>query len=181
MSTSATRAAGQAGPGAGPGEPGVTSITPTTGRASGGTSVVITGHGLVNPDGTNSVAFGTAAAASKGCTVDGLTCTVTSPPGTDGTTVDVQATTLISTSPAVAADKFTYVSPVGALYSSGITSPKGGVTWIPDTTPSAGHYWVPDHGNGLCRMDSMPGRTTFAHNVAECAHGCTNVAPSYTA
>jgi len=162
---------------AAPGAPVVTSITPTTGLAIGGTSVVITGTGLVNPDGTNSVSFGTAAAASKSCTVDGLTCTVTSPPGTDGTTVDVQVTTLISTSPAVAADKFTYVSPVGALYSSGITAPKGGVTWIPDTTPSAGHYWVSDHGNGLCRMDAMPGTTIFAPNVSFCDPGFTIGSP----
>lgn len=159
------------------GAPAVTSITPTTGLSVGGTSVLITGSALVNPDGTNTVAFGTNPAASKSCTVDGLTCTVVSPPGVDGSTVDVQVTTLIGTSPAVAGDKFTYVSPVGALYSSGITAPKGGVTWIPDTTPSAGHYWVSDHGNGLCRMDSMPGTTVFAPNVSFCDPGFTIGSP----
>ena len=159
------------------GAPAVTSITPTTGLSVGGTSVLITGTALVNPDGSNTVAFGTNPAASKSCTADGLTCTVVSPPGVDGSTVDVQVTTLIGTSPAVAGDKFTYVSPVGALYSSGITAPKGGVTWIPDTTPSAGHYWVSDHGNGLCRMDSIPGSTIFAPNVSFCDPGFTIGSP----
>jgi hypothetical protein len=162
---------------AAPGAPAVTSIAPTTGLSVGGTSVVITGTALVNPDGTNTVAFGTNPAASKSCTADGLKCTVVSPPGTDGSTVDVQVTTLIGTSPAVAGDKFTYVSPVGALYSSGITAPKGGVTWIPDTTPAAGHYWVSDHGNGLCRMDPMPGTTVFAPNVSFCDPGFTIGSP----
>jgi len=159
------------------GAPAVSSITPTTGLSVGGTSVLITGTALVNPDGSNTVAFGTNPAASKSCTADGLTCTVVSPPGTDGSTVDVQVTTVIGTSPAVAGDKFTYVSPVGALYSSGITAPKGGVTWIPDTTPAAGHYWVSDHGNGLCRMDSMPGTTIFAPNVSFCDPGFTIGSP----
>ena len=162
---------------AAPGAPAVTSIAPTTGLSVGGTSVVITGTALVNPDGTNTVAFGTNPAASKSCTADGLKCTVVSPPGTDGSTVDVQVTTLIGTSPAVAGDKFTYVTPVGALYSSGITAPKGGVTWIPDTTPSAGHYWVSDHGNGLCRLDPMPGTTIFAPNVSFCDPGFTIGSP----
>ena len=160
-----------------PGAPLVTSIAPTTGLSVGGTSVVITGTALVNADGSATVSFGAKAAAAPSCTADGLKCTVASPPGTDGSTVDVQVTTLIGTSPAVAGDKFTYVSPVGALYSSGITAPKGGVTWIPDTTPSAGHYWVSDHGNGLCRMDPMPGTTIFAPNVSFCDPGFTIGSP----
>jgi IPT/TIG domain len=160
------------------GAPAVSSITPTTGLSVGGTSVLITGTALVNPDGSNTVSFGTNPAASTNCTPDGLTCTVASPAGTDGSSVDVQVTTLIGTSPAVAGDKFTYVSPVGALYSSGITAPKGGVTWIPDTTtPAAGHYWVSDHGNGLCRMDPMPGTTIFAPNVSFCDPGFTIGSP----
>jgi IPT/TIG domain len=162
---------------AAPGAPSVTSITPTTGLSVGGTSVVITGTALINGDGTNTVAFGTNPAASKSCTPDGLSCTVLSPPGVDGTTVDVQVTTLSGTSAAVAGDKFTYASPVGALYSSGITAPKGGVTWIPDATAAKGHYWVSDHGNGLCRMDPMPGTTVFAPNVSFCDPGFTIGSP----
>ena len=161
------------------GAPSVTSISPTTGLSVGGTSVVITGTNMVNAvDGTNSVSFGTNAAASKSCTADGLTCTVVSPPGTDGSTVDVQVTTSIGTSPAVAGDKFTYVSPVAALYSHGITAPKGGLTWMPDTTtPAGGHYWISDHGNGLCRLDPIPGATIFAPNVSFCDPGFTIGSP----
>ena len=160
-----------------PGAPAVTSISPKTGLSLGGTSVVITGTALVNPDGTAAVSFGTKAAAAPTCLVDGTKCTAVSPSGTDGTTVDVQVTTTAGTSPAVAADKFTYVTPLGALYSSGITAPKGGVTWIPDTTPSAGHYWISDHGNGLCRLDPMPGTTVFAPNVSFCDPGFTIGSP----
>lgn len=160
-----------------PGAPAVTSIAPATGLSVGGTSVVVTGTALVNPDGTNSVAFGTKPAASVSCVADGTSCTVVSPPGTDGSTVDVQVTTTAGTSAAVAADKFTYATPVGALYSYGITAPKGGVTWIPDTTSAKGHYWVSDHGNGLCRLDPMPGTTIFAPNVAFCDPGFTIGSP----
>lgn len=162
---------------AAPGAPVVTQISPTSGMSIGGTAVTITGTGLVNPDGTALVHFGTAAATGVSCLADGTSCSATSPAGADGTTVDVQVTTTSGTSASVAADKFTYVTPVGALYSYGITAPKGGVTWIPDTTATKGHYWVSDHGNGLCRLDPVPGATIVAPNVAACDPGFTIGSP----
>ena len=161
-----------------PGGPAVTSISPTNGLALGGTTVTIKGSALANPDGTAAVSFGASPATNVSCLTDGSQCTAVSPSGTNGSIVDVQVTTGVGTSSAVAADKFTYVAPLGTLYSSGITAPKGGVTWIPDTaTPAAGHYWVSDHGNGLCRLDPVPGTTVSAPNVAACDPGFTLGSP----
>lgn len=164
-------------PAATPGAPAVTAISPTKGLSSGGTTVTITGTNLVNPDGTAAVAFGATVATGVTCLADGTQCTAQSPGGPDGTTVDVQVTTTIGTSPVSSADKFTYATPVGTLYSSGITAPKGGVTWIPDTTPAGGHHWVSDHGNGFCRLDPVAGTTVFAPNVSACDPGFTIGSP----
>jgi len=154
-----------------PGSPVVTAISPTSGVSVGGTKVTITGTGLVNADGTNAVTFGAAPASGVTCAADGTSCTALSPGGPDGTTVDVQVKTAVATSAATAADKFTYRSAEGRLFTSGITAPKGGLTWIPDTTSAGGHYWVSDHGNGLCRLDPVPGTTVTAPNVAACDPG----------
>ena len=160
-----------------PGAPTVSSISPTTGVTAGGTAVTITGTLLRNADGSApAVSFGTTQAATVSCASD-TSCAVTSPPGTDGQTVDVQVTTGTGTSPAVPADRFSYVTPIGKLTSYGITAPKGGVTWVPDTTSSSGHYWVSDHGNGLCRLDPVPGTTLLAPNVAACDPGFTIGSP----
>jgi hypothetical protein len=159
-----------------PGAPTVTAVSPQTGLAVGGTTVTITGTGLANPDGTARVSFGTIAATGVTCTADATKCTVTSPAGPSGQTVDIQVTTTIGTSAATAADRFTWVTPRGTVYSYGITAPKGGVTFIPngrinaDGTP-AGHYWISDHGNGLCRLDPVSGAALFAPNVAVCDPG----------
>jgi IPT/TIG domain len=168
--TYTTAAAGQ------PGAPTITGISPSTGLSAGGTSVKITGSNLANADGSApTVNFGTNPATGVTCLADGTSCTVTSPAGTDGTTVDVQDTTANGASASVAADKFTYQSPVGALYSSGITAPKGGVTWVPDS--KGGHYWVSDHANGFCRLDPVPGTTLTAPNYAACDPGFTIGSP----
>ncbi len=160
-----------------PGAPTVTSITPTSGISAGGTKVTITGTDLVNADGSNAVTFGPDPATGVTCAADGTSCTALSPGGPDGTTVDVQIKTAVATSAATAADKFTYRTALGRLFSSGITAPKGGVTWIPDTTTASGHYWVSDHGNGLCRLDPVAGTSVNAPNVAACDPGFTVGSP----
>jgi hypothetical protein len=167
-----------------PNAPVVTGIAPQTGLTVGGTKVTISGTRLTNnPDGTPpAVSFGTNPAAAVSCSADGTTCIATSPAGTDGKTVDVQVTTAVGTTAAVAADRFTYATPQGVLFSHGITAPKGGITFIPngknnpDGTP-AGHFWVSDHGNGLCRLDAVPGANLMAPNVAVCDPGFTIGSP----
>lgn len=136
-----------------PGQPVVTSITPDNGLSDGGTSVTIAGTALMTGANQPTVAFGATPATSVRCSST-TSCTAVSPGGTPGSSVDVQVTTADGTSGVVAADKFTYRSPVGALYAFGITAPKGGLTWAPDAL--GGHYWVSDHANGLCRLDVAP-------------------------
>ena len=84
--------------------PTVTSVSPTSGPAAGGTSVTITGTGLT---GATAVKFG--ATAATGVVVNSATSvTATSPAGTG--TVDVTVTTPGGTSATSAADHFTYVA-----------------------------------------------------------------------
>ena len=93
--------------------PTVTSISPTTGPALGGTSVAISGTGFT---GATAVKFGANNATSF--TVNSATSvTATSPAGSG--TVDVTVTTVGGTSPTSAADRFNYLS---ATTATGLTS-----------------------------------------------------------
>ena len=82
----------------------ITRLTPPSGPASGGTTVMISGTGF---SGATHVRFGPTPATSF--TVDGATqITAISPPGQPGV-VDVTVTTSVGTSEAIPASKFTYV------------------------------------------------------------------------
>lgn len=164
-----------------PGAPTVTAVSPSAGLTSGGTSVKVTGTNLTNPDGTAAISFGTTPATSVTCLADGTSCTAVSPAGTDGATVDVQVTTAVATSAVVAADRFTYATPVGTLFAYGVTAPKGGTTFVTDGTPNGGHWWVSDHSNGLCRLDKVPGAALRAINPAACDPGFTIGSPGQVA
>ncbi len=83
--------------------PTVTGVNPTSGPASGGTSVAITGTGFT---GANAVHFGSATA---GFTVNNdQSITTTSPSGSG--TIDVTVTTTGGTSATSSKDQFTYVA-----------------------------------------------------------------------
>jgi hypothetical protein len=91
--------------------PTVTGITPSSGPATGGTSVTITGSNLA---GASGVSFGLTPAASF--TVDSASqITATSPPGSG--TVDVTVTTPRETSATSPADQFSY-TPVAPAVST---------------------------------------------------------------
>jgi hypothetical protein len=123
--------------GTGPAAPCVTSVSPKSGPAAGGTSVKISG---INFTGATAVKFGTAAAT--GVVVSSATSiTATSPAGTG--TVKVTVTAPAGTSPASPFDSFKYIPPpvvtttslppgsVGTPYSTTLTA-KGGrspYTW----------------------------------------------------
>ena len=95
-----------------PPPPVVTSVSPTSGPAAGGTSVTVTGTALT----AGTVAFGTHAAT--GVTCGATSCTATSPAGTG--TVDVKVTTSAGTSAVTAADEYTYTTvplPTGPIRS----------------------------------------------------------------
>jgi len=88
--------------------PTVTMVSSVVGPTSGGTSVTISGTGLLDAD---AVDFGTTAAAIVGACTD-TTCEVTAPAGSAGP-VAVTVTTPIGTtsSTLTLADTFTYVTP----------------------------------------------------------------------
>ncbi|WFT91393.1 IPT/TIG domain-containing protein [Bradyrhizobium barranii] len=119
--TSATSAADQftyAAP------PTVTSISPTSGPQTGGTTVVITG---TNFSGATAVTFG--ATAATGFAVNSATqITATSPAGTG--TVDITVTTVGGTSATSAADQFTYVPTPTVTSISPTSGPGAGGTTV---------------------------------------------------
>jgi hypothetical protein len=85
--------------------PAVTSVSPSSGPAAGGTSVTITGTGLT---GVTTVAFGLSPAASITFNSD-TQITATSPAGTG--TVDVTVTTAGGMSSPSTADQYSYIPP----------------------------------------------------------------------
>jgi IPT/TIG domain len=99
-----------------PPSPTVSSVDPSGGLSSGGTSVTINGTDFT---GATSVAFGSAAiqcSSGDTCTInnDGTQMTVTSPAESSSDAigpVDVTVTTAGGTSPKSSADQFTYANP----------------------------------------------------------------------
>lgn len=85
------------------GGPIITSISPTTGPAAGGTTVTITGTGFT---GATSVTFGSTTLTPT--VTNDTTITVVSPAGSG--TVDIRVVTPVGTSPNSAADDYTYAS-----------------------------------------------------------------------
>lgn len=84
--------------------PSVTSVSPDSGPAAGGTKVTIVGTFL---KGATAVSFGTTHASSFTVNGRGTSIKVDAPAGTGGT-VDITVTTPGATSPIVTADHFTY-------------------------------------------------------------------------
>jgi IPT/TIG domain len=101
--------------------PAITSISPSSGPAAGGTAVTIQGTGFT---GATAVLFG--GAAATGVSVEGDTVIVaTSPPGTGA--VNVGVTTPSGTSPIVSASQFSYSATTpsgngGAFVDPGLTA-----------------------------------------------------------
>jgi hypothetical protein len=90
------------GPPPAPGVPTITSIAPSSGPKTGGTTVTISGTNLVN---VTAIKFGSRLATAVSCPLP-TTCTATSPRGTG--TVHITVTTPAGRSQAVSADTFRY-------------------------------------------------------------------------
>ncbi|WP_449446123.1 IPT/TIG domain-containing protein [Thermomonas brevis] len=88
--------------------PTVTSITPSAGPTSGGTSVVITGSGFALASPTGAVKFG---ATNATYTINSNTQITATTPASSASTVDVTVTTAGGTSATSAGDQFTYIGP----------------------------------------------------------------------
>ncbi|HEV7584617.1 MAG TPA: IPT/TIG domain-containing protein [Solirubrobacteraceae bacterium] len=104
--------------------PTISSLSPTAGITSGGTSVTITGTELYE---VTSVRFGSANAASF-VVNSPESITAVSPPGTG--TVDVSVGTPSGTTATSASDRFTYVPPPAITAVSPTAGPEGGATKV---------------------------------------------------
>ncbi len=130
--------------GSSPAGPSVTSLAPSSGPSTGGTSVTVTGTGFT---GASTVKFATTAATSF--TVNSATSiTATSPAGAG--TVDVTVTTPSGTSATSAADQFTY------LAGPSVTS------LAPSSGPSTGGTSVTVTGTGFTGASTVNFATTAA-------------------
>ena len=128
--------------------PTVDSVSPSSGTASGGTTVRITGQNL---GGAGTVHFGLAAAAIESVTAEEVL--VSAPPHADGA-VDVTVTTPSGTSAVTEADVFTYEGP--GQGSTGPTGPTG-----PTESGAAGRLGRerrPDGRGRLHGRDRLHGR-----------------------
>jgi len=128
--------------------PSVTSVAPSSGPPTGGTSVTITGSGFT---GTTAVAFGGTAAASFQVDSD-TQITATSPPEAPGT-VDIVVTAPGGTSSTSSADRFSYV--VGP-------APPVVTSVVPTDGPTTGGTSVTINGSGFTGATSV----TFGANAA---------------
>jgi alpha-tubulin suppressor-like RCC1 family protein len=120
-------------------QPSVTAVSPASGAATGGTEVTITGTNLGS---ASAVHFG-ASAASSFTAVSASSVTAVAPAGTG--TVDVTVTTAAGTTPASAADRFTYLArpAVSKLSTKGGPATGGTVVTITGTgfiAPAAVHF-----------------------------------------
>jgi hypothetical protein len=145
--------------------PTVTGVSPNSGPEAGGTTVVITGTGLL---GAGGAFFGGRPAPLTGpCTA--TSCTVTAPAGGAAGTVDVTVTTAGGTSATSAADHYTYVvQPV-------VTSV------VPDGGPLGGGNTVTVNGSDLNGATSVLFGATAATGVTCSANSCTVTAPAEAA
>ena len=106
--------------------PTITSVTPSTGPTTGGTSVAITGQGFT---GATTVKFGSTSAPSF--VVNSDTQITATSPAESGGVVDITVTTPQTTSATGAADKFTFATfPVVTGISPSQGDPAGGTTVV---------------------------------------------------
>lgn len=146
--------------------PAVSSISPTSGTAAGGTVVTINGANFATAAGVTTVRFGATASAAVICTTT-TTCTATSPPGTPGT-VDVRVTVVGQTSAVVNADRFTYTATVPTISSVS-----------PATGTEAGGTVLTINGTGLGSGANVTVGGVSATNIS-CASStsCTATTPA---
>ncbi len=152
--------------------PTVTSIAPSSGSSSGGTSVMITGTGFAGTAGAGGVKFGTVNATSY--TVNSVTSiTATAPPGSG--MVHVTVTNNSRTSASSAADQFTYVPPPTVTSISPSAGSTGGGTSVTITgTNFTGATGVTIGGIGATGVSVANATTITAMTLAHAA-GIVNV------
>ncbi len=132
--------------------PVVTAVNPTSGPASGGATVIVSGNNL---GGATQVDFGGVAATIVAGTDTGSQIEVDTSPGSPGTTVDVTVATAEGTSATSAADQYTYNA--GPPVVTGISPTNG---------PVSGGTTVTIYGGGLLNPSAVDFGTTPATIVS---------------
>ncbi|MES2835159.1 MAG: IPT/TIG domain-containing protein [Pseudomonadota bacterium] len=107
--------------------PTVTSISPTAGPTSGGTTVIITGSGFAAAPGTGAVKFG---ATNATYVINSNTQITATSPANGAGTYDVTVTTVGGASATSAADQFTYVATPAVTSVSPTSGPTTGGTTV---------------------------------------------------
>jgi IPT/TIG domain len=150
-------------------QPQVSSVSPPSGPAAGGSSVTISGTNL---SGATAVQFGSAPAASF-TAVSGSQVSAVSPPGTDQTAVDVTVTTPAGTSATGPGDRFAYGT---------ITTPPAVAAVTPVSGPAAGGNPVSITGSGFAGASAVRFGTLAASGFTVVNAGLvTATAPAGTA
>jgi uncharacterized protein YhjY with autotransporter beta-barrel domain len=150
--------------------PTVTSISPTAGPTSGGTTVTLTG---TNFTGVTAVTFG--ATAATGFTfINATTITATAPAGSAGT-IDIRVTTGGGTSATSAADQFTYVTAPTVTAVSPTAGPTGGGTTVTIT----GSGFAAAAGTGAVKFGATNATYTINSNTQITATSPANSAGTY--
>jgi hypothetical protein len=151
----------------------ITSVSPASGTAKGGTSVTITGTGFTASPAVTGVSFGGAAAHF---TIDsGTQITATSPPGTG--TVYITVTTPAGTSADTAADQYRYTQSATTMTTTALSSsadpsvPGQPVTFTATVSPVSG-TGTPTGTVTFSDGGSQIGTTTLNHG------GTATIAPA---
>jgi hypothetical protein len=145
--------------------PAITSISPTSGPLSGGTSVTITGSGFT---GATAVTFGSTAATTFTVNSD-TSITATSPIGSG--VVDITVTTSYGTSATSSADQYTYVA-TAAPAVTGVSPSSGPLSSGPTVTIT---------GSNLASATSVKFGTVEATILTNTAGSITVTPPTGTA
>ena len=147
--------------------PVVTSVSPASGSTAGGQSVTITGKYL---DSVINVAFGSRPATSFHVDLAGEHITAQAPASSAGP-VDVLVSNQRSTSPAVAADRYTFIAPQPTGLPGGPSGGAGGPGPGLSATPTVSGFtesaarWR--RGSALPHIAATPVGTTFAFSLNE--------------
>ncbi len=137
--------------------PTVTTISPSSGKAAGGTVVTITG---TNFNGASAVKFG--ATAATAFTVNGATSiSATAPAGAAGV-VDVTVTSVGGTSATSAADQFTYIAPPTVTAIAPVAGAVGGGTSVTITGTSLTGATAVNFGASAATSFTVNGATSIS-------------------
>ena len=163
--------------------PSVTSVSPDSGPAAGGTTVTIMGDNLA---GTATVTFGPGnEATNEGCSplyFGPCVLVVVSPPGTG--TVDVQVTENGETSVATSADQFTYTAQATATSVTSSANPAQvgtPVTYTATVSPAPGGGTVSftDNGSAITGCQDLPVASAACSQTYSGA-GADNIVAAYS-